>query len=943
MRFEKDVLCQVCRRLPIACRSKAPARDALVMPPEQLVDEVIAITACPFFRLGEQFFVGDPAQVHPDDYSDGSWVSLSGLCSKTAGAAPAEQQGHPSGQNACGTIPRVKALAVGCVMTIVAALVPPTTLLAQRSRVQNDVQHALDEGARLQRAGDAAGARESYLLALQSSPPKSLERGRSLLTLAGVEAALGRYAESSRHAAEATALFEALGNDAGVAASLNRGGVTALNAGDYGEAERLLTSALARSTRIGNNEARAEQLGNLGNVQFYLGRYADAARRYEEALAVTSASSGEAWAPRRRRIFLLNQASLFQRLGRDQQALAVYAELGALSGELRPREQGEMLVNLGVLYRHLGDPIKALHAYDEARNLFSRERAVDGEIGALNNRGIVLALDLGRIDEAEQSFSAALDMATTAGNRRGMLLARLYRGETRLRGGRPDLAREDFDRGLALARDLHTPEEEWKALYGLGRVESRAEHAIHYLNEAVQTIEAVREAIRLPSLRSDFLADKRVVYDALIHARLETAPTEALFDLLERSHSRVWRERLGLGKAIDLSSVQRALPERMLLLDYWHSPQGAAVIAVSRTRAAVIPVGLDERQITALIDAMAAGPSSHWRDLAREIGPRVLPPPDWFDAIDRVAIVPDGALALVPFEVLPVAGRLLVERVAVSYTPTAATLLRAPPRTRGWVLPWKLQLRVFADPVFTSAELDNAPPVQGRLEASADEARQVASELAGHTAMHLGQDSRKAYLLATTEQSPILHIATHAVADASAMEQSRILFSPASGSGAIADYLFLKEAYGLPLGGVELAVLSACDTERGRAVNGEGVQSFSRAFLASGVRSTVTTMWRVADRPTANFMQVFYHHLQRGVPRDEALRRTKLRFLESGSDLADPHFWAAFVLTGDGLRPIPRAISWKAIAAAAAGLLALAFLLVGLYRSRLRTRSMSAA
>ena len=102
-------------------------------------------------------------------------------------------------------------------------------------------------------------------------------------------------------------------------------------------------------------------------------------------------------------------------------------------------------------------------------------------------------------------------------------------------------------------------------------------------------------------------------------------------------------------------------------------------------------------------------------------------------------------------------------------------------------------------------------------------------------------------------------------------------------------------------------------------------------------------MWRVADRPTANFMQVFYHHLQRGVPRDEALRRTKLRFLEPGSDLADPHFWAAFVLTGDGLRPIPRAISWKAIAAAGAGLLALAFLLVGLYRSRLRSRSMSPA
>ena len=846
-------------------------------------------------------------------------------------AASAEQRSRAGQQPVC-YAPPVKRWIV-CVLTVVGSVTLSANQATRPGSVQSEAQVALDEGARLRQAGDTAGAFEAYLRALRASAVRSPERGRSLLALAAVEAALGKYAESSRHAAEAAALFETLGDNAGVASSLNRGGVTALNSGDYAEAERLLTLALARSIRIGNNESRAEQLGNLGNVQFFVGRYADAARLYEEALAVTAASSGEAWAPRRRRIFLANQATLYQRLGRDQEALAVWAKLG--SAELRPREQAEMLVNLGVLYRHLGDPIKALGTYDEARRLFARERAADGELGVLHNQGIVLALDLGRLDEAERRFSEALDVATRVGNRRRMLLARIYRGDTRWRGGRRDLAREDFDAGLTLARDLRTPEEEWKALYGLGRVESNAERAIQYLNEAVQTIEAVREAIHVESLRSDFLADKRVVYDALIRARLATASTETLFDLLERSHSRVWRERLGLGNAIDLSSVQRALPERMLLLDYWHSPQGAAVIAVSRTRAAVIPLDVDERQITALIDAMAAGPSRTWRDLARAIAPRVLPPPDWFDTIDRVAIVPDGALALVPFEVLPVADRLLVERVAVSYTPTAATLIREPPRTRGWVLPWHLQLRVFADPVFTSAELGDVAPLPGRLEASADEARQVASELAGRAAMHLGPDSRKAYLSSTDEHSPLLHLATHAIADASAMEQSRILFSPASGSRA-ADYLFLKEAYGLPLRGVELAVLSACDTERGRVVGGEGVQSFSRAFLASGVRSTVTTMWRVADRPTANFMQVFYHHLQRGLPRDEALRRTKLRFLEPGSDLADPHFWAAFVLTGDGMRPIPRAISWKAIAATSVGLVALAFLPFGLYRRRRR-------
>jgi CHAT domain-containing protein len=85
-------------------------------------------------------------------------------------------------------------------------------------------------------------------------------------------------------------------------------------------------------------------------------------------------------------------------------------------------------------------------------------------------------------------------------------------------------------------------------------------------------------------------------------------------------------------------------------------------------------------------------------------------------------------------------------------------------------------------------------------------------------------------------------------------------------------------------------------------------------------------MWRVADRPTAEFMQVFYHHLQRGTPRDEALRRAKLRLAQSGTALADPHYWAAFAMTGEVLRPVPRAVSWTTVAVAAAiPALALAF------------------
>ena len=495
-------------------------------------------------------------------------------------------------------------------MRIGLALVVAVALAAQvvaGPAPQKDVRSALAEGSRLEAAGDARGAMESYLWALEASRPGTDERGHALLSLSQVEAGLGKYAESNRHAANATAIFEGLGDRRYASFARNRQAANEIFAGNYTEAERLLRSALADATAVGDAEMRAEQLTNFANVQFYFGRYVEAAHYYQESLDIANAAGDQPWAARRRRITLANKASLQLRLGQYQQALATFDQLDAASAELRPRERAEVLVNRGVLYRRLGDPIKALAAYEEARTLFARDGLADGELAALQNEGIVLALDLGRLGEARRNFTIALETATRAGNKHGMLHARIYRGETNLRDRSVDAARDDYVAGLALARELRTPEEEWKALYGLGRVAANPSDAVGYLEQAVKTIEAVREGIRVQSLRTDFLSDKREVYDALIKAKLAGGAAPEIFQLLERSHSRVWRDRLGLAGTIDLASIQRVLPAGALLLDYWHSSQGAAVIAVSRSRAAVIPLEVDERTLVSLIDAMSGG------------------------------------------------------------------------------------------------------------------------------------------------------------------------------------------------------------------------------------------------------------------------------------------------------------------------------------------------
>jgi CHAT domain-containing protein/tetratricopeptide (TPR) repeat protein len=807
-------------------------------------------------------------------------------------------------------------------------------LLAALFAAQSSVQLTLREGERLRASGNPAAALELYNRALAEAGSGSRDRADALLALTQVETVLGRYPEARTHAREAAGILEALNDARARAMALNDAGLASLYEGNYQYAEEDLRAAVDLSRAQQYQEGLAEQLGNLANVHFFVGRYAIAARLYEEALAVTSAAGTAVWTDRRRRILLANQASLYLRLGRAQQALEVYQQLGAMSGELPPVEQAQLLANLGVLYRRLGDPVKSLETYDQARQLFARDRHVDGEIGVLKNRGIVLALDLGRLDEAERDFSSALDAATAAGNRREMLHAHLYRAETLLRAGNARRAESDYAEALTLARELRTPEEEWKALYGLGRTSSGAERLQH-LTQAVATVESIREGIRIPTLRSDFLTDKREVYDALLAARLaDGSPPAELFGLLERSHSRVWRERLGLRTDVDLTAVQHALPEGVLLLDYWHSPAGSAVIAVTRNRDGIFKLAINDEQIAKLVDSLEAPPSTEWRTHAAELS-SLLPPSHWLDQIGHILIVTDGSLALVPFELLNAGDRLLIERAAVSYTPTAATLLREQPSIDSMRPPWSLQMRAFGAPLFGASSVEDLAVVRDSIRETENEVRDIASELAGRDEVFLGSANLKANLV-TPARAPVLHIASHAMADANAIEQSRILFSPPPGTGSDADYLFLKEAYELDLDGVELAVLSACDTARGQLVRGEGVQSFSRAFLASGARSTVTTLWRVADGPTRQFMRLFYHHLQQGLSRDEALRQTKRRFMGSDTALAAPHYWAAFVLTGDGDRPLPTALTWTAVIVPAMAVLAVGIVLVA--RVRVRSR-----
>ena len=766
-------------------------------------------------------------------------------------------------------------------------------------------------------------------LAAQDDPQALLRSAHSDLDAGRYEQAIGQ----ARRSAEG---FRNAGNPRDRARAQTAAGLAEMYSGDYAASIRDLEDALQVARDIHDFGNEIGRLNNIGSALYFQGLYGEAMERYQEAMRRVAATPDDRWTGWGRQITLANIAVLYQTLGQFEKALDLYT--GLLRGEqsLPPREQAQFLTNAGVLRRRLGDPRKALYTYRAAQALYRRAAHRNGEIAVLNDIGIVQAMDFQDWKGAETTFTNAYELAEQSGDRPLAVQARLYRGETFYRAGRRGDSKADFEDAAARARELGGQEEEWKALYGLARIaaaEGNAAKAKDLLGRAVALIETLRLNTGAPSMRSGFLADKRAVYDLLIE---NAATAEDAFRWMEQSRARVLRDRRGVGRAGTLQSFASSLRPNTAVLEFWAGDAAAAVIWISASQSGIKRWRIDggAKHAMETVGTLLSDPSrGDWRDAVRPIARQLLDGVPVLDdpRIKRLIVVPDGSVARVPFEALPLEDSLLIQRYAISYSPAAALIATGHSRPRlRW--PWQTAFTGFADPSPGPRASDGIVETREwpRLPEAVREINGIAGLSGGRSILHVGTDARKEWIV-SARRPPVLHFATHGFADLQNPDLSYLLLAPASRSRRF-DYLFLKEVYGLPLGGVELVTLSACETEAGKLAPGEGVESFSQAFLATGVRAVVTSLWRVGDKPAAELMLRFYRRVWAGEPVEDALRGAKIEFLRHPAS-SHPAYWAAFAVYGDGNLKLPYVIRWAWMAIAGALVLG-----AGIYLWRLPKR-----
>ena len=791
------------------------------------------------------------------------------------------------------------------------------TLAAWRPVNASRLSEALD----LEEKGKFPEARNLIRAAIDESRATrdSANLARALSASARISVSLGEFRGAIESAAESIAIQTRLHQDAALSEDYNTLGLANLYLGNYDAALANYRKALELDQRHQNAELEIVRENNIGNVYYYRGRYQDALRAYQHAMDRTAASAAQPWASKRRQVTLANLAAVYQRLGKEQAALETYRRMTATARALSGAEYAQLLVNEGVLYRRLGDPLKALEQYRSAQELFAREHHRDGEIRALQNIGIVRALDFGDPDGARLAFTAALSLAQQSSDSRGITQASLYRAEVFRRQGNLRQAGDDLQMALARADQTGLVEERWKALYGLGKL-AESEHdpsrAADYYLKAIAGIESVRGGMGRGALRSDFLADKRDVYDSLIAMYLQQPdpPLDRILGLMEQSRARALEERSSTPqtKPPAIPEIRAMLPQDTVFIEFWIGEGGFAGLWITSSGAGLVrrlgPQGTVADLAGKFEQSLQEG-SEEWKSLSRDLGKQLLA---GIPLSRHIIAATDGPITALPLETLtdPHSGHIVIEDSDVAYLPAARFLGRMRSGSR-LLPPWRTQLLAFGDPPLSGNGAAGEDEQWQPIPAAKDEIESIAHLLPGRAEVHLGAAARKRDLLSRRLAGiSLLHFGTHAVVDDDSPDRSRIVLASDAPNGGV-DYLYQQEVYGLDLKGVDLATISACETARGKMVRGDGVQAFHQAFLAAGAGATVTSLWRVADRPTAEFMKQFYFFLASGQSKAEALQSAKLQLRNSNSRWAAPQYWAAFVLNGDGWNRCARVLPWS--------------------------------
>lgn len=341
----------------------------------------------------------------------------------------------------------------------------------------------------------------------------------------------------------------------------------------------------------------------------------------------------------------------------------------------------------------------------------------------------------------------------------------------------------------------------------------------------------------------------------------------------------------GLLMVPNLQELQQNLPKGSVLLEYYDNGETIWCFVVESHSVRAYPLAISSGDLADLVEKVYENqqmtlrtglPDEAWtaiqskkarQDYAK-LGSALLAPlvndiPTW----QRLYIVPYGVLHRLPFNLLRINQKYLIEHLEIVTLPTAALLLQKN----------KEQTQIERRWVGYSRH--------GILPHAVAEAQSLHTKWGGN--VFVEQQATANVLNGSGCQ--VLHLSTHGVHRVD--HHFDLSYLELADADVYEDDLLQMDL------NHELVTLSACEIGSVKVAPGEELIGLGRAFLYAGVEAVVASLWQVREEVTAKLMESFYTQLLQGESKSYALRQAQLDFL-AHSPQTHPVYWGAFQLIG---------------------------------------------
>jgi len=301
---------------------------------------------------------------------------------------------------------------------------------------------------------------------VENSPESSAPKAKAdKLFETGVEQfRRGTFDEALETYEQVLSIRKELGDQGGIAQTLNNIGDVYINQREYSEALDVLQEALTIRRQINDRSGEAETLNLIGFVYQRQREFSQALNLHQEALGISQAvsdRSNEGESLHNIGAVRASQRQLDQALKFYQDALTIREEVGDR------RDLGRTLNNMGVVYFNQGNYDKALETYQKALTV---RREINDSAGVgrlLNNIGFVYR-EKGENSEALKYFRQAVAMLESVGDQRSVGRIYGFMGALYEKEGEKSQALEAYEKGLEASKIAEDKTGQLEALNYLG-------------------------------------------------------------------------------------------------------------------------------------------------------------------------------------------------------------------------------------------------------------------------------------------------------------------------------------------------------------------------------------------------------------------------------------------------------------------------------------------